>query len=164
MKWEIPPIIKIYEALGAIADNRLEIDGLEGKLYSSSRKKIYTIKYDSSSNSLMCNDNGAYYIGYLGYPAIAYFMKIGELEYSSNYANALKGIYWKDLNVKHDRNKGKGVPDYDFNAVIEEVDILMQNRGIEIKEFKNYLNRVLEQIKTKSLNLLGEKIEPPQGY
>jgi len=164
MKWKIPPVIKIYEALGCIADNRLEINGLEGKVYSSSRKKFYTIKYDSSSNSIMVNDNGSYYIGYLGYPAIAYLMKIGELDYSEKYANALKGIYWKYLNVKYDKNNGVGVPDYDFDLVIKEVDLLLEKKGINIVEFKGYLEKVLEQIKSKNLNLLGEKEFPPKGY
>ena len=164
MKWKIPPIIKIYEALGCIADDRIEINGLEGKVYSSSRKKFYTIKYDSKSNSIMCNDNGSYYIGYLGYPAIAYLMKIGKLDFSYEYANALKGIHWKDLNVKYDRNRGIGVPDYDFEAVINEVDLLVHKRGINIVEFKGFLEKILEQIKFLNLKLLGKKELPPSGY
>lgn len=93
MRWKNPPIIKIYEALGCIADDRLEINGTKGKVYSSSRKKFYSIRYDSETNSIMCNDNGSYYIGYLGYPAIAYLMKIGELDFSKEYSNSLKGIH-----------------------------------------------------------------------
>jgi len=160
MKWDIPPIIKIYEALGCIADSRLEIDSLEGRVYSSSRGKFYTIRYDPDSNAIMCNNNASYYVGYLGYPAISYLMKIGELEYSEEYALVLKGIHWKDLNVRYDRNKGKGVPDYDFDSVIEEVNVLVENKGIDIKEFKGFLERVMEQITTKNLNLLGEKELP----
>jgi hypothetical protein len=37
MKWQHPPIIKIYEALGAIADGRVEINGMTAKVYSSTR-------------------------------------------------------------------------------------------------------------------------------
>ncbi len=164
MKWKTPSIIKIYEALGCIADDRLEINGLEGKVYSSSRNKFYTINYDPKSNAIICNDNGSYYVGYLGYPAIAYLMKTGELDFSERYAKALKGINWKDLNVKHDRNKGRGIPNYDFEAVIEEVDSLIQEKGINMREFKSFLEKVAEQIKAKKFKILGEKVPPPKGY
>ena len=164
MKWKIPPVIKIYEALGCIADGRLEVDGLQGRVYSSSRGKFYTIKYDPKANSIMVNDNGSYYIGYLGYPAIAYLMQIGELEFSKTYADALRGIHWKDLNMKYNRNRGAGIPSYDFDAVIQEVNLLLQQRGIDITEFNEFLNRVLSQLKSKKLNLLGRKIRPPKGY
>jgi len=164
MKWKTPPLIKIYEALGCIGDNRLEINGLEGKVYSSSKGKFYSIRYEPKSNSIMCNDNGSYYVGYLGYPAIAYLMQKGELDFKEIYSTALKGIYWKDLNMKHNRNKGGGVPDYDFNAVIKEVDVLIQEKGVNLTEFRNYLEGVLEQIKSKNLNILGEKELPPVGY
>lgn len=164
MKWKVPPIVKIYEALGCIADNRLEIEGLKAKVYSSSRKKFYTIDYDSKSNSIMVNDNGSYYVGYLGYPAIAYLMKVGEIDFEEIYSNALKGIVWKDLNIKYDRNKGVGIPDYDFNLVVKEVDQLIEDRGVNLIEFKIYLGKVLDQIKSKEFKLLGEKKLPPKGY
>ncbi|MDD3645964.1 MAG: hypothetical protein PHH06_00995 [Candidatus Gracilibacteria bacterium] len=164
MKWKIPPMIKVYEALGCIADDRLEFEGIEGRVYSSSRRKFYTIRYEPKSNSIMVNDNGSYYIDYLGYPAIAYLMKVGELDFSEEYSNALKGIHWKDLNLKHDRSKGVGIPDYDFDSVIEEVDLLVEKKGINIVDFKRFLEKVLEQIKSKDLNLLGEKELPPKGY
>jgi hypothetical protein len=37
MKWRHPPLIKIYEALGAIADGRVEVNGMTAKVYSSTR-------------------------------------------------------------------------------------------------------------------------------
>lgn len=164
MKWKIPHIIKIYEALGCIADKRLEIISLEGKVYSSSRGKCYSIIYEPNSNSIMCNDNSSYYISGLGYPAIAYLMKIGELDFSEEYSNALKGIHWKNLNSKFDRNKGIGVPDYDFDAVIKEINLIIKKKEINLIEFQNYIKRVLKQIKSKNLNMLGEKELPLVGY
>ena len=73
MRWKNPPKIKVYEALGCIADNRIEVNENEAKVYSSSREKYYTVKYDR--NSIMSNDNGSYWVGYLGYPSIALLMK-----------------------------------------------------------------------------------------
>ncbi len=34
MKWKHPPIIKIYEALGAVADGRVKISGDSAQVYS----------------------------------------------------------------------------------------------------------------------------------
>ncbi|MFH1472824.1 MAG: hypothetical protein ABIF06_00195 [bacterium] len=107
MKWKHPPIIKIYEALGAVADNRVEISGNIAKVYSSTGNKFYDVSYDSQANAIMSNDNGSYWKGYLGYPAIAYLFKIKTLEYKSEFGDLLKGIHWKDINkkFKNDFNK-----------------------------------------------------------
>ena len=155
MKWNIPPIIKIYEALGSISDDRIEIEGLKAKVYSSSREKFYIVRYEPKTNLIMTNDNASYYVGYLGYPAIAYLMKIGELEFSEEYANALSGIKWKDINVKFKN---------DFSKTQEYMDGIVESKGLNLGRFYNYLERVLEQLKSKSLNLLGEKEQPPKGY
>ena len=72
---DTPPTMKIYEALGAVADKRLEITGNTAKVYSSSKGKFYTVTYDSATNAIMSNDNACYFVGYLGYPAIAYLLQ-----------------------------------------------------------------------------------------
>lgn len=84
MIWNLPPKFKFYEALGVLADNRLEIIDnmgenlfedsnsiIEAKSYSSSRNKFYVIKYDQSQNLIMTNDNLTWYKDLLGYPAIS---------------------------------------------------------------------------------------------
>ena len=96
--WKQPPFIKVYEALGAIADDRIKIDGNSAKVYSSSGNKFYTVSYDPAGSSIMCNDNGSYWAGYLGYPAIAYLLKIGVIPFDLSLANLLKDIAWKDIN------------------------------------------------------------------
>lgn len=162
--WKTPPTIKIYEALGCIADWRLEIDGSWGRVYSSSRGKFYTIRCDRATHAIMCNDNGSYYKDYLGYPAIAYLMHIWELGFVESYAQALKNIHWKDIIVAHDRNKWVGVPDYNFDAVIVEIDSLLQQRSVNIEEFRDFVARTMEQIRIAPWNVLGEKELPPKGY
>lgn len=164
MKWSSPPIIKIYEALGCIADDRIKIDGLKAKVYSSSKNKFYDVIYEPKSNSIMCNDNGSFYIGYLGYPSIAYLMKIERLGFSEKYSIALKNIYWKDLNMKYNKNKDETIPNYDFNSVINEINLLLQKKRINLIEFHEFLKKVLEQIKLENLNLFGEKKFPPKEY
>lgn len=61
MKWTQPPISKIYEAIGAVADGRVEVDGNTAKVYSSSRKKYYDVFYDPSKKAIMTNDNGSFW-------------------------------------------------------------------------------------------------------
>jgi hypothetical protein len=76
----LPPKIKIYEALGAVADGRVEIDGIftyKGICFSASTsEKLYTINYNPDTNVIVSNDSGSVNQGYLGYPAIAFLLKI----------------------------------------------------------------------------------------
>jgi hypothetical protein len=94
MKWKLPPRIKIYEALGCIADGRMEVEGNMAKVYSSSRGKFYTVTYDPERQAIMANDNGSYWQGYLGYPSIAFLMHVGAIRFDHAYAEALEGVAW----------------------------------------------------------------------
>jgi len=51
MKWKHPPIIKIYEALGSVADGRVEVSGNTAKVFSSSGNKFYVVSYDPKKTS-----------------------------------------------------------------------------------------------------------------
>ena len=117
-----PPIIKIYEALGAIADQRIEIskdttslfgEMWSAKVYSSSRGKFYTVTYDPNNNAIMMNDNGAYRKGYLGYPGIALLLLTKKLPLDQVFAEYLKDIPRKDINTKYNN---------DFDATQQEID------------------------------------------
>ncbi|MFA6602048.1 MAG: hypothetical protein WCT02_04295 [Candidatus Paceibacterota bacterium] len=66
MKWKLPPPVKIYEALGSVADGRLEMLGNSARVYSSSRNKFYEVIFDPETKSIMANDNGSFWQGYLG--------------------------------------------------------------------------------------------------
>ncbi|MEK7499359.1 MAG: hypothetical protein AAB649_02015 [Patescibacteria group bacterium] len=59
MKWNIPPRIKVYEALGAIADNRIQITGNEAQVVSSSGNKTYEVMYNPQEQAITSNDNGS---------------------------------------------------------------------------------------------------------
>ena len=98
MHWLHPPKIKIYEALGSVADGRVEITGNSAKVWSSSGNKFYIVNYDPETKSVMVNDNASFYNNYLGYPAIAFLMLIHEIEYTPLVTEMLKGIMWKDIN------------------------------------------------------------------
>lgn len=100
MKWRHPPIIKIYEALGSVADNRVELSDNSAKVYSSTRNKYYDVSFDPAKKAIMANDNGSFWKGYLGYPSIAFLMKSGIVSYDSKIGNLLKNIAWKNINQK----------------------------------------------------------------
>ncbi len=153
MLWLHPPISKIYEALGAIADGRVEVVESSAKVFSSSRNKFYTVNFEPSTQSIMVNDNASYFQGYLGYPAIAFLMVIGEIRYSSSVSDMLKGIPWKDLNQKFKN---------DFEETIEY--ILVSKTEEERRVIEQEVRRIEEQLRSKHYNLLGKKVRPPAGY
>lgn len=153
MKWKHPSITKIYEALGAVADDRVEVLGNTGKVYSSSRNKFYNITYDPKTKSIMSNDNSSYYKNNLGYPAIAFLMKIRVLTYDSKIGDILKNIKWKDINQKFKN---------DFEKALEF--ILSSKTSQEREILDTFVKKIDEEIRELSLGLLGEKTLPPKGY
>lgn len=155
MKWDLPPKIKIYEALGSIIDGRVEVIGDEGKVFSSTGNKFYQVQYDPKTGSIMSNDNASYFVGYLGYPAIAFLMKKGVITYNRNWEEAMKGIPWKDINQKFKN---------DFKKTKEHSLSLAATRGFNKKELIKEVDAIYEQIVSLELNLFGKKKKPPKGY
>jgi hypothetical protein len=155
MKWKLPHRTKVYEALGTIADGRLEVQDDSAKCYSSSREKHYDVKYDEKSNAIMSNDNAAYWQGTLGYPSIAFLMLKGKLKYDDQYSGVLKGIRWKDINTKFKN---------DFAKTEEYILDLIGKKGIDRNILMRYVDDVMEQIKNLNLEKYGPRTRPPQGY
>jgi hypothetical protein len=152
--WKVPPIIKVYEALGAVVDDdRLEIAGNTAKCYSSSGNKFYDVTYSPEQNAIMVNDNGSYWKGYLGYPAIAYLLKIGVLEFRPELAGHFKGILWKDINQTYKN---------DFDKTVEYIfrDIDSARR----EEIEDYAKKLLKDIEALNLSKFGTRQKPPLGY
>jgi len=155
MKWKNPPKIKIYEALGALADGRIREEDGESRCYSSSGNKYYIVEYDESRAAIMANDNGSYWRGYLGYPAIAHLMQIGKLDYNKKIAEALKSFAWKDINTK---NKN------DFDKTLEIAQDKIIKIGVGADELNLYIDGVSKQIFKLDLEYFGKKKKPPKGY
>ena len=153
MKWKHPPIIKIYEALGAVADGRVEVSGNTAKVYSSTRNKYYDVTYDPDQRLIMSNDNASYWKGDLGYPAIAFLMITQVLSYDEHIGNLLKGLAWKDINQKFKN---------DFDKTLEF--ILSSKSKEEISQLKMFVETVDAEIRHLELGLLGKKVMPPAGY
>ena len=153
MKWKHPPIIKIYEALGSVADGRVEVSGNKSKVYSSSGNKFYEVSYDPENCAIMANDNGSYWKGYLGYPAIAFLFKSGLLEFRPGMASLLKGIKWKDINQKYKN---------DFVKTLQHIEDSLNEEDKEA--LSTYVQEVDQKITELDLSLLGNKTIPPEGY
>lgn len=153
MKWKHPPLIKIYEALGSVADGRVEVVGNTAKVYSSSGNKFYDVSYDPEKKAIMANDNGSYWKGYLGYPAIAFLFECGLLELRPDMAELLKGIKWKDINQKFKN-------DFDKTLIYIE-EFLDQDKKVELTQ---YIQKIDRELKELDLSLFGVKTKPPEGY
>lgn len=155
MIWKKPHISKIYEALTAIADDRLELNGNKAKCYSSSGDKVYDIQYDPINGSIMSNDNSAFYTYSLSYPMIAYLMLIGKIPYQQKLLEILKDICWKDINqkFKNDYEKSIKLVLGELKSEGEDVDFIR----MEIQKIYNFVCKL--EIKT-----FGKLQRPSKGY
>jgi len=153
MKWKMPPVVKIYEALGAIGDGRISVDSDKGKVMSSKGNKKYSVKFDADTNAIMANDNGSFWQGYVGYPAISFLMKIGKIEFDDAVANSLKGIAWNDVNKKFQR---------DYEKTIEYCLQVAEKNGVNAKKVKIEVDRIYKILGKMELGMLGKKIYPPK--
>lgn len=153
VKWKQPPLIKIYEALGAVADGRIEVSGNTAKVFSSSGNKFYDVIYDPAKNAIMANDNGSYWKGYIGYPAIAFLFKANILKYDESIGLLLKGIPWKDINQKFKN---------DFEKTIEYIFSTFSNE--QKQALQTHAQETGEHIASLNLEMLGKRQLPPEGY
>ncbi len=134
--WKLPPPIKIYEALGAIGDGRVRIeDQHHASVESSEGDKTYAVELSDDGREISSNDNGSYWQGYIGYPAIAVLLIRGLYRPPANVIDALAGIPWKEINrtFKNDYdktlievNKTVEASGHDPDAIASEVDAIME--------------------------------------
>lgn len=105
-----PPPMKVYEALGTLADGRIRVKGNEAEVDSSQKTKTYRVMYDPTLNTIVASDSGTFWQRYVSYPSIALLLEKGIIKYDKALANELKGIIWKDMadKYKHDYEKMEG--------------------------------------------------------
>lgn len=156
MIWTKPHISKVYEALTAIADLRIKIDGPnKAKCYSSSKGKYYEIEYNPTTGEIMSNDNTAYYTGSVSYPMIAYLMLTSKIKYKKSLSPTLKGIYWKDINQKFKN---------DYDKAIEFVLNKLKTKSIDIESLKKGIQDIYDEVSRLELHYSGTRKSPPIGY
>jgi len=146
--WKMPPLVKVYEALGALGDGRVRIeDDVRALVTSSEGNKTYEVETSDGGREVASNDNASYWQGYLGYPAIAVLIHRGLIHRPpANVTDALAGIQWKQINRSFRNNyektiaeveriaaKGGHDPDaiqIEAEAVLEALRKLAPHRGV----------------------------------
>ncbi len=150
--WKLPPIIKIYEALGCLADNRIEILSPHlAKVYASDHSKFYTVYYDPPQ--ILSNDNGSYWKGYLGYPPIAFLIKTGLIPSSLAVQKLLQSIPWKKLNLKFK---------YDYDQVINFIHQQLKNQGQDPTLLITTAHSILKHLRSLQLQTYPYRLRPPK--
>lgn len=151
----MPPRVKVLEALGAIADSRVELVRDGARVWSSSRGKAYNVRTGRTWAELTSNDNGSYHRGYLGYPAIAFLMESGHLDFDGAVAGWLRGVRWKDLNVE---------TGYDYSETERRIGVEVEARGGSARDLRLEVDRVLQTLASLDLERLASDDLPPAGY
>jgi hypothetical protein len=135
----MPPIIKVYEALGAIGDGRVRIvDSRRALVTSSDGVKTYEVEVSEDGREISSNDNASYWQGYLGYPAIAVLLARGFYRPPANVTDALAGIPWKTLNRKFKN---------DYAKTLAEVDKELEQSGHDPDAVRSEAEAVLSFVR-----------------
>jgi hypothetical protein len=151
-KWKLPPIVKVYEALGAIGDGRVRIeDSRRAFVTSSDGAKTYEVETSADGREIASNDNASYWQGYLGYPAIAVLMARGIYRPPANVTDALAGVPWKELNRKFKN---------DYAKTIAEVEKELEQSGHDPDAVRSEAEAVLSFLATLG-PVRGKRTRPP---
>lgn len=113
-----PPIAKVYEALTAIASNRIELKDTEALVYSSDGKKNYKVEWHE--NQYSSNDNATFWQGYPGYPVISVLLLQEKIPYDKELVPYLKDINWHELNEKYKRKYDEAIAEV-LNSFDEKI-------------------------------------------
>lgn len=151
MKFKMPDISKIYEAYGAIEDERIDLKEGSATVKSSDLSKEYTVVWEE--NIYKSNDNSSYWQGALGYPVIAVLMLQGKLTLNREVSKYFKGIPWKKLNTE---NKNK------YDIVIEKILDDLAKGGIDVEAIKNEVSNVYKEIESLDISTKRSSLRPPR--
>ena len=152
VKWKLPPIVKVYEALGAIGDGRVRIeDSRRAFVTSSDATKTYEVETSADGREIASNDNASYWQGYLGYPAIAVLLARGMYRPPANVTDALAGVAWKELNRKFKN---------DYVKTIAEVEKQLEQSGHDPDAVRSEADAVLNFLATLG-PVRGKRTRPP---
>ncbi|BDR91979.1 hypothetical protein [Vulcanisaeta souniana] len=134
-----PPRIKVLEALGAIADGRIEVvNENEALVRSSDGTRTYKVYVDVSRREVDSTDNGTVYRGYVGYPIVSFLMIKKLLPINENLMQSLRGIPWKKLNEEY-KNYAK------------VMEVIIRDRRLNEIEVNKYIDQVLSVLRRMNL-------------
>jgi len=146
---KMPPIEKIYEAYGAIADQRINISENQATVLSSDHTKKYTVI--CNNNEYSSNDNSTYWQGYPGYPVIGVLMLQEKLPLDMSVANNFKGINWKELNAKYRNN---------YSKALAEVFSELQKQGVLTQAIEASVAHVFETLQNLDIQVKRNSKKP----
>jgi len=139
--WKMPPMIKVYEAMGALGDGRVRlIDDGHAIVTSSAGDKTYEVDTPDGGREISSNDNASYWQGYLGYPAIAVLLARGLYRPPANVIDALAGIPWKELNRRFHNDYARTLTE--VNAIVERSGHDPETVRIEADAVMDALNKL----------------------
>ncbi len=136
-----PPRIKVLEALGSIADGRVQILDGRARVTSSEGDRVYDVCVDLEKKVANSTDNGTKYRHYVGYPIIAVLMLKGVLPFDEEIANALKGIPWRRLNERYKK----------YSKVMEVIFDELSKKGIERERVEVFIDDVMKRLRELKL-------------
>ncbi len=150
--WKLPPKAKIYEALSAVADNRVKITSeTSAVVTSSSLDKNYTVTWSEDLTHITSNDNASHWQGYVGYPIVAVLLVKGKMKFDRKIAGHLAGIAWKKVN-KQFKN--------DYDKAIEAVLVSLGKKGIDTRTIREEVDRIMRQLERLPLSKLPGRGKP----
>ena len=133
----LPPRIKVLEALGAVAGGRVEVlSEREARVRSSEGNRVYRVFVDLESGEVDSDDNGTVYRNYIGYPIIAFLMKLGRLQYDEEVGRALADVRWRTLNEAY----------RSYRLVEQEIARTLRSSGIDWSRVEALRDEVLRQL------------------
>lgn len=151
--WKLPPIEKIPEAYGAIADGRVTMKDSAADVVSSDGTKTYHVRWNG--NLYSSDDNGSKWQGYTGYPVVAVLLLQGKLPLNQEVMTLFKNIPWKEINKKH-KNKYA-------EALAEVLEDIRANGGDpdRIRQEMQTVYSALEALKLPRRRGAAKKAERP---
>jgi len=139
-----PPRIKVLEAAGAIGDNRvLVLSSSRAIVKSSMGDREYRVALVGGPGGVYraySDDNGTIHKSYIGYPILAFMMKINVLPVDNDVVRAMTNIPWKELN---ERYKKYSIVE---NIVLSRAEKLGVPRGV-VDDYVNIVFKKLGLIK-----------------
>lgn len=148
---KLPPIEKVYEAWGALADGRVEPTSEGALVVSSDRTKRYEVRREG--NSYRSNDNATYWQGYAGYPVIATLMLEGCLPYDEAAAQLFSGVDWHAVNAAHGGDYGTALAQVMGERGID---------GVQERRVREAAGQVLERLASLDV-AVGRNGRKPKG-
>jgi len=149
--WKMPPLIKVYEALGSLGDGRVRIIDEEHALVTSSEgDRTYEVESRDGGRELSSSDNASYWQGYVGYPAIAVLLRRGLIPLPAGAPDALAGIPWNELNRRFKR---------DYSKTLAEVELRLKQAGHDPDAVRAQAEAVLQALRALA-PYRGKRLRP----